>query len=148
MRILPRAENVPQRWEVSPWPEKVFCYESENIFPETIQKVSSSVVSKTLEKGKVYRAKIVDIMCSFLLVLWARPLYRLEYKDILEKGEVYRVKTVTRSLKKKYYPSESSESSKELFKSSTICITTFLSMYLHSFKTHPDNSVDLSRKQN
>ena len=45
-------------------------------------------MSWTLEK-EVYRAKIFDSLCSFCLVLWARPLYSLEYKDSLHKGEVY-----------------------------------------------------------
>ena len=59
-----------------------------------MQNVSASVVSGALETEEVYRAKIFDSLRSLFLVLLARPLHSLEYKEgregkSPEKGEVY-----------------------------------------------------------
>ena len=85
--ILLRVENFLRSWKFCQelrtfsltW-EFPFCV-SENIFPWTIQNASASIVSKTLEKEEIYRAKILDSLCSLSLMLWAISLYSLEYKD-------------------------------------------------------------------
>ena len=61
-------------------------------------------------------------MYSLCLVLWARPLYSLEYKDSQQKEEVYTAKNFHVSIKEKTY--SSSEPSVELSKLSIICLIT------------------------
>ena len=61
-------------------------------FPEQYKKLYASVVSGTLGKEEVYRAKIFDSLRS----LWARHFYGLGYEDSLKKREIFRAKKFSR----------------------------------------------------
>ena len=83
--------------------------------------------------------KMFGRLCSLWLVLWGKPLYSSEYKDILKKEEICRVQIFSClwTIFSKCFIKRKLvfvRISRKNFHVPIICISTSFSMYMHSFK--------------